>query len=75
LAAFHHCCRFPHEHFAQILGVETRGKRGRPREVTEHHGQLSPLGAGWDVSRGNSRRGRVWRQCLDRVKQLPSVAD
>ena len=38
------------EHFAQILGIEAGGKRGRTRQIAEHHRQLAALGAGLESS-------------------------
>ena len=33
------------DHFAELFGIETFGEGGRAHEVTEHHGELAPLGA------------------------------
>jgi hypothetical protein len=59
--------------FAQILGIEARGQRGRADQIAEHHGQLPPLGLGCGACRGRSwhvlRRGTPGRKISDRFQQ------
>jgi len=57
---------------AIILGIESRGERGRAGEIAEHHGQLPPLGHRGHSNIGNRRSLGAERG--NRIEQSPAVS-